>query len=99
MYLVEFSWYMAAYSSGMEWAMKEYWVNVYEYPLTKGQWIGNNHQSKEQAINNERDECLYCLHVKMKDKPGMSREYYMTFNQLQMLPYLKSFAPHIIGAK
>lgn len=45
--------------------MKECWINVYEYPLTKRQWLGNAHANRWQAdiITKYR---IYVLHVRLK---------------------------------
>lgn len=54
--------------------MKEYWVNVYDYGF------GQNCNSRKIA---ERvgawSSPIYRIHVKMKEKVGLSREYLFTW--------------------
>lgn len=62
--------------------MKEYWVNVYDcihyndlgrkWP-NRGECLGRTRHYMDRPLS-------YRLHVKMKDKPGMSRSYYWTYS-------------------
>lgn len=49
--------------------IKEYWVNEYEYPLTKGRWFGERCQNRMQAIINCKNIKEFLVgrwHVKLK---------------------------------
>lgn len=73
--------------------MKECWINVWKRPVCQNNSIyGIKYESVylsyiKNAIGYDRKEIAYRIHVKMKDKVGLSREYCYQFKYLKASPW------------